>query len=175
MCASPRLLSWLSLPGALVMIWGLWALWWEGAVFGMILALLPKLWFIDRMVWVHRDWVNAGRAVPGYDDRRESGMAETIEITVDERGVARLTLNRPDKHNAMNAAMIAELTEAAGRLGRDPAVRVVVLTGRRRVVLGGRGSGLDARADGGRRRDPCAGGAVALRRCWARSTRCPSR
>jgi methylglutaconyl-CoA hydratase len=44
-------------------------------------------------------------------------MAETIEITVDERGVARLTLNRPDKHNAMNAAMIAELTEAAGRLG----------------------------------------------------------
>jgi methylglutaconyl-CoA hydratase len=56
-------------------------------------------------------------------------MAETIEITVDERGVARLTINRPDKHNAMNAAMIAELTEAAGRLGRDPAVRVVVLTG----------------------------------------------
>jgi hypothetical protein len=51
------------------MVWGLWALWWEGAVFGMILALLPKLWFIDRMVWVHRDWVNSGRAVPGYDDR----------------------------------------------------------------------------------------------------------
>jgi hypothetical protein len=62
-----KLLSWLSLPGAIVMVWGLWALWWEGAVFGMILALLPKLWFIDRMVWVHRDWVAAGRAVPGYD------------------------------------------------------------------------------------------------------------
>jgi methylglutaconyl-CoA hydratase len=56
-------------------------------------------------------------------------MAETIDITVDERGVARLVLNRPEKHNAMNAAMIAELTEAAARLGRDPAVRVVVLTG----------------------------------------------
>jgi methylglutaconyl-CoA hydratase len=56
-------------------------------------------------------------------------MGDTIEIAVDARGVARLTLNRPDKHNAMNAAMIAELTEAAGRLGRDPAVRVVVLTG----------------------------------------------
>jgi hypothetical protein len=52
-----NVLSWLSLPGARVMVWGLWALWWEGAVFGMILALLPKLWFIDRMVWVHRDWV----------------------------------------------------------------------------------------------------------------------
>jgi len=56
-------------------------------------------------------------------------MPDTIEIAVDARGVARLTLNRPDKHNAMNAAMIAELTEAAGRLGRDPAVRAVVLTG----------------------------------------------
>jgi methylglutaconyl-CoA hydratase len=56
-------------------------------------------------------------------------MGDTIEIAVDARGVARLTLNRPDKHNAMNAAMIAELAEAAGRLGRDPAVRVVVLTG----------------------------------------------
>jgi methylglutaconyl-CoA hydratase len=56
-------------------------------------------------------------------------MGETTSITVDDRGVARLLLNRPDKHNAMNAAMIAELTEAAGRLGRDPAVRVVVLTG----------------------------------------------
>lgn len=56
-------------------------------------------------------------------------MTETLEISVDGRGVARLVLNRPDKHNAMNAAMIAELTAAAGRLGRDPAVRVVVLTG----------------------------------------------
>jgi methylglutaconyl-CoA hydratase len=56
-------------------------------------------------------------------------MGDTIEIAVDVRGVAWLTLNRPDKHNAMNAAMIGELTEAAGRLGRDPAVRVVVLTG----------------------------------------------
>lgn len=56
-------------------------------------------------------------------------MTDTLEISVDGRGVARLVLNRPDKHNAMNAAMIAELTAAAGRLGRDPAVRVVVLTG----------------------------------------------
>ncbi len=53
----------------------------------------------------------------------------TIRVSVDERGVARLELNRPDVHNAMDAAMIAELTAAAARLGRDPAVRVVVLTG----------------------------------------------
>jgi methylglutaconyl-CoA hydratase len=64
-------------------------------------------------------------------------MPETIEVAVDPRGVAYLTLNRPDKHNAMNAEMIAELTEAARRLGRDPAVRVVVLTGEGRSFSAG--------------------------------------
>jgi methylglutaconyl-CoA hydratase len=56
-------------------------------------------------------------------------MPETIRIETDARGVATLTLNRPDKHNALNEAMIAELTQAAADLGADPAVRVVVLTG----------------------------------------------
>ncbi|GAA0786185.1 crotonase/enoyl-CoA hydratase family protein [Roseibium denhamense] len=53
----------------------------------------------------------------------------TISLTSDERGVATLTLNRPDKHNALSALMISELTEAAQALGRDETVRVVVLTG----------------------------------------------
>ena len=56
-------------------------------------------------------------------------MNVTLAIEVDERGVAQVSLNRPKVHNAMDAAMIAELTAAAARLGRDPAVRVVVLTG----------------------------------------------
>ena len=57
-------------------------------------------------------------------------MNTTVATEVDERGVARLTLCRPEAHNAMDAAMIEGLTAAARRLGRDPAVRVVVLTGR---------------------------------------------
>lgn len=64
-------------------------------------------------------------------------MSDTIRIEMDERGVATLTLARPDKHNAMNAEMIGALTEAAGRLGRDPAVRVVVLTGEGRSFCAG--------------------------------------
>jgi methylglutaconyl-CoA hydratase len=52
---------------------------------------------------------------------------ETIRIARDERGVATLTLARPDKHNAMSATMIAELTRAADLLGEDDAVRAVVL------------------------------------------------
>jgi methylglutaconyl-CoA hydratase len=62
---------------------------------------------------------------------------ETLELEVDERGVASLRLNRPDVHNAMDATMIGELTQVAGRLGRDPAVRVVVLTGTGRSFCAG--------------------------------------
>ena len=44
-------------------------------------------------------------------------------------GVARITVNRPDKLNALNATVIRELGEAAARLQQDPAIRGAVLTG----------------------------------------------
>jgi enoyl-CoA hydratase len=44
-------------------------------------------------------------------------------------GIARVTINRPDKLNALNAAVIAELDEVAARIVRESAVRGVVLTG----------------------------------------------
>lgn len=56
-------------------------------------------------------------------------MPETIRIDRDPRGVATLSLFRPDKHNALSRPMMDELTRAAADLGADPAVRVVVLTG----------------------------------------------
>lgn len=56
-------------------------------------------------------------------------MFETVTIDTDKRGVATLTLNRPDKHNAMSAQMLADLTAAAAQLAADDRVRVVVLTG----------------------------------------------
>lgn len=52
---------------------------------------------------------------------------ETLRIETDARGIATLWLARPDKHNALSAQMIEELTAAAAQLGADPAVRVVVL------------------------------------------------
>jgi methylglutaconyl-CoA hydratase len=54
---------------------------------------------------------------------------DTILISRDPRGVATLTLNRADKHNALNAPMIADLSAAAGELATDATVRAVILTG----------------------------------------------
>ncbi len=54
---------------------------------------------------------------------------ETIKIETDERGVATLTLNQPEKHNALSPLMVSELTTAASELGKDEKIRVVVLTG----------------------------------------------
>jgi methylglutaconyl-CoA hydratase len=54
-------------------------------------------------------------------------MAETVRVTREARGVATLWLARAEKHNALSAEMIGEITEAAQALGSDPGVRVVVL------------------------------------------------
>jgi enoyl-CoA hydratase len=44
-------------------------------------------------------------------------------------GIAVFTVNRPDKLNALNATVIAELDDVSGRVAGDPAVRAVILTG----------------------------------------------
>ena len=54
-------------------------------------------------------------------------MYETVSIERDARGVATLWLDRPDKHNALSAQMIADLHAAADALAGDDSVRVVIL------------------------------------------------
>ena len=54
---------------------------------------------------------------------------ETIRLETDERGVANLILSRPEKHNALSAKMIEELTEVASVISENKEIRVVVLTG----------------------------------------------
>jgi len=44
-------------------------------------------------------------------------------------GLARVTIDRPDKLNALNATVIAELGDAVTRIETDAAVRGVILTG----------------------------------------------
>ena len=61
---------------------------------------------------------------------------ENITFTV-ETGIARLTLNRPDKLNSFNGAMHAELRTALDSIQNDKSVRVLVLTGAGRAFCAG--------------------------------------
>jgi enoyl-CoA hydratase/carnithine racemase len=46
-----------------------------------------------------------------------------------DRGVLRLTLNRPDARNALSEALMSALLEALARAAKDPQARVVVIAG----------------------------------------------
>jgi enoyl-CoA hydratase/carnithine racemase len=61
---------------------------------------------------------------------------ETITIEVDE-GIGYMYLDRPEKLNAMNPAMFAELGTAADYLRDEPEVKVIVITGRGRAFCAG--------------------------------------
>ena len=69
-------------------------------------------------------------AVPGRYDGRMS-PAVTVERTGPAGTVARLTLTRPDVHNAFDAALISELRASFAALAREgpTELRVVVLAG----------------------------------------------
>lgn len=52
-----------------------------------------------------------------------------ILFDTDEAGIALVTINRPDKLNALSGAVIVELADAFGRIAREPSIRAVILTG----------------------------------------------
>ncbi|WP_372917678.1 enoyl-CoA hydratase-related protein [Sandarakinorhabdus sp.] len=52
-----------------------------------------------------------------------------LDEAIDDWGTARLTLNRPERHNAFNAELIAALDDAFTRLGGASEVRAIVLAG----------------------------------------------
>jgi enoyl-CoA hydratase/carnithine racemase len=60
-----------------------------------------------------------------------------IRVTGADEGVARLTLNRPDKKNALSIQLRDEVSDALDTLPADEAVRVVVITGAGNVFSAG--------------------------------------
>jgi methylglutaconyl-CoA hydratase len=56
-------------------------------------------------------------------------MTTPVLISLDSRGVASVTLNRPEVNNAYNGAMIEGLLEAMDELAGKPELRVVLLKG----------------------------------------------
>jgi len=53
---------------------------------------------------------------------------DPVLLTV-QNGIAMVTLNRPDKHNGFDMAMIEALTDTAKRIRRDRRIRCVILHG----------------------------------------------
>lgn len=67
-----------------------------------------------------------------------------------ENGVARITLNRPEKRNALDQELISEVKAAIRESGRDENVRVVLIRGAGADFCSGADlSGLHERADAG--------------------------
>ena len=61
----------------------------------------------------------------------------TIAVAVDRRGVAAVTLNRPERRNAISGEMISELAAAADEIASNPSIRVVVLSAEGKVFCAG--------------------------------------
>jgi methylglutaconyl-CoA hydratase len=64
-------------------------------------------------------------------------MSEPLRIETDGRGVATVTMDRPEVRNAFNPELIQRLHEAGRALAADRGVRVVVLTGAGEVFSAG--------------------------------------
>ena len=54
---------------------------------------------------------------------------KTLILTIDERQIATLTINRPDVHNALSLEMIRELRQVVVDLNKHTDARAVILTG----------------------------------------------
>ncbi|GAC35425.1 enoyl-CoA hydratase/isomerase family protein [Paraglaciecola polaris] len=60
-------------------------------------------------------------------DPNTTPTAQHITCEIDERGVATVTLNRPEVHNAFDDILIADLTRVFTQLGNNQTVRAVIL------------------------------------------------
>lgn len=76
-----------------------------------------------------------------------------VRLDIDDHGVATVTMQRADKHNALDRAMFEGLLDAAGDLAANQRVRAVVLHGEGKSFCAGldivsfleeQGGGIDA-------------------------------
>ncbi|MDX1585402.1 MAG: enoyl-CoA hydratase-related protein [Balneolaceae bacterium] len=58
-----------------------------------------------------------------------SDTYKTLSLETDDRGIATLTINRPDKLNALNEEVLNELTEAFKKIHVDESIAGVLVTG----------------------------------------------
>lgn len=91
-------------------------------------------------------------------------MNETVQLTFSE-GIATVTLNRPERLNAMSPELLEGLFDSLTIANEDPAVRVVIVTGAGRAFsAGGDLKGISAgRVGGSSESDPFAARVALLR------------
>ena len=77
---------------------------------------------------------------------------DLVEVSRPSTGVLQLTLSRPDALNTLNAALVSELHARLEAVERDPACRVLVLTGAAGLLRRARSSRLRRRGTGDRAR-----------------------
>ena len=63
-------------------------------------------------------------------------MSDRVSIAINN-GVADVRLTRPEKMNALDAAMFRAIVEAGDQVAADPSVRAVVLSGEGRGFCAG--------------------------------------
>ena len=96
-----------------------------------ILKVDPKTVFRKLKAGEAED-ADGGRQEP----RRLTAVGDLVRYEAED-GVATLTLNRPDKLNAVNTELIGELIAALDRADSDDGVRAVVVTGAGRAFCAG--------------------------------------
>lgn len=78
--------------------------------------------------------------------RHDIQRPETILLEHDDRGVVRLTINRPEIRNAFDAVLIQDLAETLERIAGEEKARVLVLTGAGKAFSAGAEIGWMKRA-----------------------------
>ena len=99
-----------------------------------------------------------------YISPRKFVMAETkfLNANIDEKtGIAWLTLNRPEKKNALSIALLAELAAILRSLAEDEKIRCIVTTGAGDSYSSGRDL-YDMRGQDNRRRTRGFGGVAEI-------------
>jgi enoyl-CoA hydratase len=88
----------------------------------------------------------------------------TLLFERSDDGIAVATINRPDKLNALDAAVIADLAQLAADVASDPATRAVILTGAgEKAFVAGADIGELAAVDGSAGAELAARGQAAFR------------
>ena len=71
---------------------------------------------------------------------------EALVLREDRDGLARLTLNRPDKLNALSMELFVELDDHVAAIEADPTARAVLLKGAGKCFSAGHDLGASPRA-----------------------------